>query len=150
VVIFIGTSGKDNFTGGAGNDAFYFSAANLANTDLVKGGAGTNYLEMTSAGAVLAGGVSGVGVYQLGNGAADSLTLTGANFAGVAGHAITVIGGNAGNRLSEAGVAAADKAVLRGGGRHPDRRAERDADRRRRSRRVLVYHARLGQDPGHQ
>ncbi len=107
------TSGKDNFTGGAGNDAFYFSAANLANTDLVKGGAGTNYLEITSAGAVNAGGVSGVEVYQLGNGGVDSLTLGNANFAGVTGSSILVYGGNDGNTFSAAGVA--DTAVLDGG-----------------------------------
>ena len=61
---------------------------------------------MTTPGAVRAGGVSGVATYVLGNGGHDSLTLTNANFAGVAGHAITVDGGNKGNTLSEAGVVA--------------------------------------------
>ncbi len=36
-VVFVGTSGVDHFTGGAGNDIFQFLAANLANTDVVEG-----------------------------------------------------------------------------------------------------------------
>ena len=108
-------AGKDVFTGGPGNDVFEFSAANLAPSDLVKGGGGTNELLMTTPGAVHAGGVSGVASYVLGNGKPDSLSLSNANFAGVASHAITVDGGNAGDVLSEAGVSAADHAVLKGG-----------------------------------
>ncbi len=70
---------------------------------------------MTTAGTVNAGGVSGVEVYDLANGGANSLTLANANFTGVTNSAITVNGGNSGNTISEAGVAAADKAVIKGG-----------------------------------
>jgi hypothetical protein len=40
----------------------------LAATDTISGGAGTNYLVMTTPGTVAAGGVSGVEVYDLANG----------------------------------------------------------------------------------
>ncbi len=70
---------------------------------------------MTTAGTVLAGGVSGVEIYELANGAANSLTLANANFTGVAGSAITVNGGNGGNTVSAAGVAAPDRIVVHAG-----------------------------------
>jgi hypothetical protein len=34
-VVFFGAAGTDHFTGGAGNDIFEFSAANLSNSDTV-------------------------------------------------------------------------------------------------------------------
>jgi Ca2+-binding RTX toxin-like protein len=70
---------------------------------------------MTTSGTVAAAGVSGVETYVLANGGADTLTLTNANFAGVTGNAITVMGGNAGNRISEVAVAAADLVTMKGG-----------------------------------
>jgi Bacterial Ig-like domain len=114
-VIVVGGMGEDNFTGGAGNDIFEFSAAELAATDTVAGRGGTNVLRMTTAGIVAAAGVSGVEIYELADGGANSLTLVDANFGGVTSGTITVDGGNAGNTISEAGVSAADKAVLNGG-----------------------------------
>ena len=74
-VIMVGGAGKDMFTGGAGSDIFMFTAATLAATDTVVGGGGNDYLDMTTAGTVAAGGVSGVEVYELANGAANSLSL---------------------------------------------------------------------------
>ncbi len=113
-VIFVGTAGTDTFTGGAGNDIFEFSAATLANADTVKGGGGSDELLMTTAGTVLAGGVSGVGIYELGNGGADSLTLANANFTGVAGASITVYGGNAGNTVDASGLTGANRVIFVG------------------------------------
>ena len=53
-------AGADVLTGSkTGNAIFVFAAANLASTDKVSGGGGTNFLQMTSSGTVLAGGVSG-------------------------------------------------------------------------------------------
>ncbi len=60
----VGGVGKDVFTGGAGNDIFEFTAASLAASDTVAGGPGTDQLVMTTAGTVLAGGVSGVETYR--------------------------------------------------------------------------------------
>jgi Ca2+-binding RTX toxin-like protein len=114
-VVFVGNPGADNFTGGGGNDYFYFSAANLANTDTVAGGGGTNYLVMTTAGTVDAGGVSGVEYYYLGNGGANSLTLANANFTGVAGSSITIYGGNDGNTVDASALTGANRIIAVGG-----------------------------------
>ncbi len=115
-MVAVGGAGADNFTGGAGNDVFRFTAAALSAGDAVAGGGGTDQLALTTAGAAHVGLVKGVEVYYLANGGANSLTLVSANFAGgVVGAAITVVGGSGGNTLGEAGVAAADRAVLRGG-----------------------------------
>jgi ELWxxDGT repeat protein len=113
--VFVGTAGKDQFTGGGGSDVFKFSASALAASDVVKGGAGADYLTLTSAGTVRAGGVAGVETWYLAGAAGNSLTLANANFAGAAGATITIVGGANGNRLSEAAVSAADRAILRGG-----------------------------------
>jgi Ca2+-binding RTX toxin-like protein len=114
-VIAVGGAGKDVFTGGAGNDYFYFSAANLASTDTVAGGGGTNYLVMTTAGTVDAGGVSGVEYYYLANGGADSLTLANANFTGVTGNSITIYGGNDGNTINASALTGANRVIAVGG-----------------------------------
>jgi hypothetical protein len=70
---------------------------------------------MTSAGTIRANRVSAVETYVLANGAGNVLTLANTNFAAALGETITVDGGNAGNILSEAGIAATDRAVLKGG-----------------------------------
>jgi hypothetical protein len=135
--VFVGTTGKDLFTGGAGSDVFKFTASALAASDVVRGGAGADYLTLTSAGTVHAGGVAGVETWYLAGTAANSLTLANANFAGTAGATITVVGGAKGNRLSEAAVSAADRAILKGGagadtlvaGRHAALTGGGDSDR---------------------
>ena len=113
--VLVGGAGKDVFTGGTGSDIFMFAAATLAATDMVKGGAGNDYLDMTTAGTVSAGGVSGVEVYELANGAANSLSLVNANFTGVTGASITVYGGTAGNTVNASGLSAPNRAVMVGG-----------------------------------
>ncbi|HEV2335370.1 MAG TPA: calcium-binding protein, partial [Stellaceae bacterium] len=100
--------------GGSGNDTFKLTAA-ASPTATVVGGPGSDTLVLTTAGAVSIAGVSGVEKIKLASGAANTLTLTDANFAGVSGNTITVTGGGTGNTLSDAGVSAADKAILVGG-----------------------------------
>jgi Ca2+-binding RTX toxin-like protein len=66
---------------------------------------------MTTPGTVSTGGVSGVELYGLANGGANSLSLTDGNFTGIAPDGlIGVFGGNAGNTIS----AAADTAASTG------------------------------------
>ncbi len=135
-VVVVGGAGKDIVTGGAGSDIFEFSVAALADTDIVKGGSGTDKLMMTTAGAILAGRVSGVETYVLARNRANTLTLINESFAGVSGKAITVDGGAKGNTISEAGVPVADRAVIRGGagadiliaGRHASMKGSAGAD----------------------
>ena len=114
-VKIVGGLGTDVLTGGAGNDMFMFSVANLSNSDTVNGGSGTNYLSMTSAGTVNAGGVSGVEGYVLASTGANILALTNANFANVAGEAIHVYGGAAGNTVDDSAVTGTNKLIFTGG-----------------------------------
>ncbi len=102
-VIVVGGAGVDHFSGGAGNDIFKFSVANLAGSDTVAGGAGGDKLLMTTAGTIKAGGISGVETFQLAGGAINNLTLTSANFTNVSGHVITVNDGNSGNTVTPRG-----------------------------------------------
>ena len=88
--------------------------ANLANTDIVKGGGGTK-LVMTTAGTVDAGGVSGVEDYYLGNGGANSLTLANANVTGVTGNSIPIYGGNDGNTINAAALTGANRVIVHAG-----------------------------------
>ncbi|MGH7061321.1 MAG: hypothetical protein ACREFH_13100, partial [Stellaceae bacterium] len=113
--VFIGSTGTDVFSGNAGADTFRFSVARLSASDVVKGGDGNDTLFLTSAGTVVAGGVSGVETYELANGGANKLTLTPGNFAGARGQTITVEGGNSGNTIDAHLAGAADHAVMTGG-----------------------------------
>ena len=113
-VVLVGASGHDVLKGGAGNDIFQFSAATLAATDTVEGGLGTDQLLMTSAGTVAVLGVSGVETYTLASNAANTLTLTNANFTGVTGATITVTGGAGGNTVDASAVTGANRVVLVG------------------------------------
>ncbi|HEU0113258.1 MAG TPA: Ig-like domain-containing protein, partial [Thermomicrobiales bacterium] len=114
-VVFAGTARTDLFTGGAGDDVFQFSTANLAATDRVNGRGGSDELLLSGAGTVHAAGVAGVELYLLGGGAPNLLALTNANFAGVTGSAITVDGGNAGNTIDASAVTGANHIVAVGG-----------------------------------
>ncbi len=102
--------------GGAGNDVFKFSAASLLATDLVTGGSGADTLAMTTAGAVRAGGVSGVETFALASGGANSLTLANANFIiSDPGASITVYGGAKGNTINASGLTGTHRVVAVGG-----------------------------------
>jgi Ca2+-binding RTX toxin-like protein len=70
---------------------------------------------MTSAGTVTATGITGVEVFRLANGGANTLKLKNSNFTGVSDGFIRVYGGNAGNTVNGAGVTtAADQLVIYG------------------------------------
>lgn len=114
-ITFYGNSSPDSFTGGAGNDTFVFSAANLNPDDWVNGGGGTDTLLMTSAGAVWVNGVRGVEVYQLASGASNTLTLSNLNFNGVPGATIQVNGGANGNTIDASSVTGTNDLVFVGG-----------------------------------
>jgi RTX calcium-binding nonapeptide repeat (4 copies) len=114
-LVIYGGSGADVLKGGAGNDVFSFTTANLTATDTISGGAGNDELRMTTAGTVAAGGVVGVETYVLADGGANSLTLASANFAGVAGSTIIVSDGNGGTAVSASGVAAPDRVIVYAG-----------------------------------
>jgi hypothetical protein len=114
-VILVGGLRTDHFTGGAGNDIFKFSAANLATTDTVVGGAGSDELLMTTAGTINAAGVRGVENIQLASGAANSLTLKSGNFTGVAGAKITITDGNSGNTITASTLPSADAIIVHAG-----------------------------------
>jgi len=114
-LVAIGGAGADHFTGGAGNDIFKFSAANLTAVDTVVGGLGNDQLVMTTSGTVVASGVSGVETYALASTVANTLILADGNFAGVAGGKITVSGGSAGNSIDASGLSATDLVALNGG-----------------------------------
>ncbi len=114
-VIVIGGAGADLISGGAGNDVFKFSVAALTAADTLQGGNGTDTLLMTTAGSVAAGHISGVEVFQLANGGANSLTLANANFSGVSGGVITVIGGNAGNTVGASSLTGSNHVIVVGG-----------------------------------
>jgi hypothetical protein len=101
--------------GGGKRDLFEFSAAGLTNGDTIAGGIAKAELLLTSAGTIAAGGVSGVGTFVLANGRANTLTLTDANFAKVAGATITIDDGNSGNRIDAGTLAAADRIVVHAG-----------------------------------
>ena len=101
-----GGAGKDVFTGGTGGNIFEFMQCVDRCTDKVMGGGGyDDELVMTSAGTVAAGGVSAVEIYQLADGAANTLDLANANLAGLpSGAEISVYAGDDGNTISAAKV----------------------------------------------
>ena len=93
-------AGADVLSGGAGRDTFRFKVADLAG-DTVHGNGGLDQLLLADGGALAAGAlahVDGVETIYLAK-AGNSLALTDANFTGVTGSKITVIGGAGSDRV---------------------------------------------------
>lgn len=120
-IVAIGGAGTDIFNGGPFNDVFQFSPSTLASTDQVAGKGGSfDELVMTAPGTVAADQVAGVEVFRLANGGANSLTLTGANFTGVSGGAVTVYGGSGNDTVDGSAVAGAGQQLVLHGGSGDD------------------------------
>jgi Ca2+-binding RTX toxin-like protein len=99
---------------GAGNDTLIVKPGAVF-TGAVKGGGGTDTIIQSAAGTLKVTGFSGFETIRLANGAADSLTLTSANFTGVSGSTITVFDGNSGNTVNASALPSADKIVVHAG-----------------------------------
>ncbi|HEU0154970.1 MAG TPA: calcium-binding protein, partial [Stellaceae bacterium] len=104
-LVVYGGAGADLISGGAGGDTFVFSLAALSTADRVAGNGGSDELDMTSSGTVQAVHVSGVETYVLGDTGNNILTLGNANFAGVNGRQITIVGGDRGNFINASAAA---------------------------------------------
>jgi hypothetical protein len=113
--IVVGSGAAQTLFGGSGNDTFQATAANLTNTDILNGGAGTNLLMMQSAGVINDDGVSGIEGIVLASGTQNSLILTDVNFTGVTTDQIVVIGGNGGNAVNGAGLSSAHSLAVTAG-----------------------------------
>ena len=111
---YLAGAGTDSFTGGFENDVVEVSAAAVGG-DTLKGGSGANTLDLTTAGTVAAGGVSAIETYVLANGAKNTLTLTNANFTGVAGATITITDGNNGNTVNASALTGANRIIVHAG-----------------------------------
>jgi hypothetical protein len=111
-----GGAGKDALTGGAADDTFIFTRANLAATDVVNGYLGDDTLKITTTGTVNLSGVKSIEHIVLANGGHNTARLTSANFGGPTGLIITLTGGNAGNTLSETGITDRIAALVGGAG----------------------------------
>ncbi|HEU0113421.1 MAG TPA: hypothetical protein VFQ80_02020, partial [Thermomicrobiales bacterium] len=101
------------FDGGGGDDALKVKAATLALSTFA-GGPGSDALTLADSGTIALGGVSGVETIALQGLAANTLTLTDANFADVAGR-ITVRGGGAGNAIDASALSAGHGVNISGG-----------------------------------
>lgn len=81
------TSSNDSFTGSAGDDEFSGAFGNLAATDTINGGNGTDKLVLTAVTGTIAGAVSNLEVLDLALTGASTVTVTAANF----GSALTTV-----------------------------------------------------------
>ncbi len=118
-----GGAGADVLTGDAeGNTHFVFTATALTATDMITGSNYNNELDVTTPGTVAAGGVTGVEIYRLANGGANSLTLANGNFTGLAGTGgpITIYGGTGGNTIDGSGLTVTTDPVIIYGGAGAD------------------------------
>ncbi|MGC2412054.1 MAG: hypothetical protein WA459_05075 [Stellaceae bacterium] len=100
---------------GGGNDLLIVDAGAVF-MGTVSGGAGTNKVEFAVAGTDNVTGFTGFETIVLANGGTDSLTLTSANFAGVASGKITINDGNSGNTVSAATLPSSGAIIVHAGG----------------------------------
>jgi Ca2+-binding RTX toxin-like protein len=110
-IIFDGGAGADIITGGSGSDIFQFSASQLTAADKLDGAGGLNQLVMTTAGTIAASGVQGMEIIHLASGAANTLTLTDANFTNTSGP-MTIYDGNNGDTVNGAAIATSAHSLL--------------------------------------
>jgi len=81
------TSGNDSFVGSAGDDEFSGSLANLATTDTINGGNGTDKLVLSAVNSTVVGAISYVEVLDLTLTGASTVTVSTTNF----GSALTTV-----------------------------------------------------------
>ena len=122
--IALGSGGLDTVHTGAGNNVVSATAAGIGGDTILgalsTGDGSTNQLVVTTTGIISPTSVSGFQSYQLANGGANTLTLAAGNFVRLPGMSITVQGGDSGNTVNAASLAAPDSVVINGGG-GPDR-----------------------------
>lgn len=74
------TSSNDSFTGSAGDDEFNGALTNLATTDTINGGNGTDKLVLTAVNSTVAGAISNVEVLDLALTGTGTVTVSATNF----------------------------------------------------------------------
>ncbi|MEI6641678.1 MAG: calcium-binding protein [Novosphingobium sp.] len=109
-------AGLDVLKGGAGNDFFYFAAADLAG-DTILGGLGSDFLILSTAGVLASNALANMNGVEGVNLAAgtNSLTFVTANFTGVTGAKITVTGGTGDDTIDGSAVTGANAFDFRSG-----------------------------------
>jgi hypothetical protein len=109
----------DTVTTGAGGNVVSVSAAAISGDTLhgaqTTSDGTTNQLVLTTAGTMNPVGVYGFATYRLANGGPNSLTLSQANFTNLPGGTITVVGGNSGNTIDAAALAAGQNVTIDAG-----------------------------------
>jgi hypothetical protein len=110
--------GTDTFTGGNGNDSFWFNAADLTSADTVAGGAGIDRLIFNNAGTVAAGALTNVtGLEDITlNGGGNNITLTNGAIAGTSIGYFTVHGSASADTVDASAVTTTPFGFFLGGG----------------------------------
>jgi Ca2+-binding RTX toxin-like protein len=101
-----GTAGADTLTGGAANDLFNFTPAQLGAADILTGGGGTDTLQFTAGGSIGAGVQVGIaGIERIGLAAAGNVLTVRASVVASAGGRLEVAGGAGNDRVDGSGLA---------------------------------------------